>query len=392
MSRSTRLALVLLAWCTSAARARAQDSIFVTSRFSDEVLRYDAGGAFLGVFASGGGLDNPVGLTFGPDGDLYVASGDTDQVLRYDGTSGAFVSVFASGGGLVGTRQVNFGPDGHLYVASGATNRVLRYDGASGAFLGIAATGGGLSGPTSFTFGSDGLLYVGSVLNDRIKRFDPASGLFLDNFVTTGLDGPHDLAFGPDGKLYVTNAFSTRIQRYDGTSGAFLDTFVLDARLLNPLGLSWNEQGDLVVVNQGHDEVLRYDGVTGAFLGASVASGLGGLASPLFAAFEPRAGLRFHAPVPGVAGTLNFATLSGATPGGALRFGFDVAPRLRVARGCPALLRLIEALTPRTLVADESGRAFVRAHVALGMAGQRYLLRAVEARTCASTALLLAPF
>jgi glucose/arabinose dehydrogenase len=59
--------------------------LLVTSRNTDEVLRYDlATGAFLGVFAAGGGLDNPVGLTFGPDGHLYVASDVTDQVLRYD--------------------------------------------------------------------------------------------------------------------------------------------------------------------------------------------------------------------------------------------------------------------------------------------------------------------
>jgi hypothetical protein len=32
--------------------------------------------------------------------DLLVGSAATDQVLRYDGTTGAFVGVFASGGGL----------------------------------------------------------------------------------------------------------------------------------------------------------------------------------------------------------------------------------------------------------------------------------------------------
>ena len=57
-------------------------------------------GAFLGVFASGGGLDDPYGLAFGPGGDLFVASEITDQVLRYDGVTGAFKGVFASGGGL----------------------------------------------------------------------------------------------------------------------------------------------------------------------------------------------------------------------------------------------------------------------------------------------------
>ena len=31
---------------------------------------------------------------------LYVSSGHTDQVLRYDGTTGDFLGVFAQGGGL----------------------------------------------------------------------------------------------------------------------------------------------------------------------------------------------------------------------------------------------------------------------------------------------------
>jgi hypothetical protein len=32
--------------------------------------------------------------------DLLVSSRFTDQILRYDGTTGAFVGVFAQGGGL----------------------------------------------------------------------------------------------------------------------------------------------------------------------------------------------------------------------------------------------------------------------------------------------------
>ena len=51
-----------------------------------------------------GGLVRAQGLTFGPDGNLYVSSSVNDQVLRYDGSTGAFLDAFVSqgSGGLDG--------------------------------------------------------------------------------------------------------------------------------------------------------------------------------------------------------------------------------------------------------------------------------------------------
>ena len=76
--------------------------------------------------------------------DLFVGSGATNQILRYDGTTGAFLGVFASGGGLSLPDAHLFGPDGNLYVSSSHTDNVLRYSGTTGAFLGVFASGGGL--------------------------------------------------------------------------------------------------------------------------------------------------------------------------------------------------------------------------------------------------------
>ena len=84
------------------------------SSLASEVLRYDGTtGDFIDVFASGGGLDIPVHLTFGPDNNLYVTSLLTG-VLRYNGTTGDFIDVFPSGGGLFGSW-----PDFNGAVSSG---------------------------------------------------------------------------------------------------------------------------------------------------------------------------------------------------------------------------------------------------------------------------------
>ena len=121
----------------------------------NNVLRYKGTtGAFLGVFASGAGLDRPGGVVFGADGNLYVGNVEPDNVLRYNGTTGAFLGVFASGGGLNNPLGLVFGPDGNLYVASSSATNVLRYNGTTGAFLDAFASGGGLDQPAFLIFSS----------------------------------------------------------------------------------------------------------------------------------------------------------------------------------------------------------------------------------------------
>ena len=93
-----------------------------------------------------------------------------------------------------------FGPDGNLYVTSFGTNQVLRYNGTTGALLGtfVAAGSGGLSLPRGLTFGPDGNLYVGSFGSGDVLRYNGATGAFIDDFVPSGrggLGGPTFLAF-----------------------------------------------------------------------------------------------------------------------------------------------------------------------------------------------------
>ena len=111
-------------WALPSAQAKPFRALLVSSGDNDSVLLYDAkNGKFRDTFASGGGLDDPEGLAFGPDGHLYVTS-RSNAVLRYNGKKGAFIDIFASGGGLEDPAGLVFGPDGNLY-----RRRLLRVPG-----------------------------------------------------------------------------------------------------------------------------------------------------------------------------------------------------------------------------------------------------------------------
>ncbi|HHM21492.1 MAG TPA: hypothetical protein ENJ20_05660, partial [Bacteroidetes bacterium] len=75
------------------------------------IVKYSYNGTFLGQFSNGGSINSPVGLTFGPDNNLYVADRVDNKVYRFNGSSGNFMNIFAnSGNGLNGAYGALFLP------------------------------------------------------------------------------------------------------------------------------------------------------------------------------------------------------------------------------------------------------------------------------------------
>lgn len=253
------------------------------------------------------GLDQPYGLAYGPDGNLYVSMIGSGGVLRYDvagaplpapGKPGAeFVTPRA--GGLSGARELAFGPDGNLYVVSELTNSVLRFDGQTGEPLGelVAAGAGGISLPRGLLFHTDNgvdYLYVTSVGTttpsagqDSILRFyaatgepaglsgDPGDAVFVPSG-TPGLDNPSQIVFH-NGDFYVSSTAQTatansvlRFGRDGSSKGAFVTSG--NGGLWGPVDLEFHD-GYLFVTSWTNNKVLRYDGATGAFVNTVVVGG-----------------------------------------------------------------------------------------------------------------------
>ncbi len=250
-------------------------------------------GKSLGAFTTGGPLSGPVHVVFGPDGDLYVASINNGKVLRYDGRTGVFLDTFVDNiphgeafGFALGPLGLAFGPDGNLYVSNDFTNTVERYNGTTGASLGTFASAG-LEVPTGLVFGPDCNLYVSSFNTSTVERYNRTTGTAMGTFAAGGgLDGPEQLVFGPDGNLYVSSFNSNEVLRYNGKTGVFERTFVTaDSGGLNgPTGVTFGPDNNLYVSSNATNEVLRYNGRTGAFLSTFIAAS-GELEEPAFLTF-----------------------------------------------------------------------------------------------------------
>jgi hypothetical protein len=286
---------------------KVQAALLVSSGETGSILCYDEQtGDFIDTFVpfDSGGLKRPIGLTYGPDINLYVSNVDVnnpanDSILRYDGETGAFIDTFVlpGSGDLKRPADLIFGPDNNLYVSSLAGQGIRRYDGKTGVFIDVVydtdPSGGQNLNVSGMAFGPDNNLYFSTNFpSSGILRYNTNTGV-VDTFVPADIapEIPGGLAFGLDNNLYV-GEFSPNggISRYDGQTGALIDTFVPagSGGLNTPsLGVTFGPDNNLYVSSYGNSSVLRYNGQTGAFINTFVFTGSGGLNGPESLTFSP---------------------------------------------------------------------------------------------------------
>ena len=380
---------------------RAPDEIWIASWSSSDVVRCNlTTGQCEDVVTDGlGGLSLAHHFSFGPAGDLYVASWGTSSVLRYDGGTYAFKSTFVppGTGGLQNTHTAVWGQDGNLYCAGEFTDGVVRFA-PDGSLIDqfITPGSGGLDGPEFLRYGPDGLMYVADHQGSSVRRYDPETGAFIDVFVQSGAGGlnrAHFLTWGPDKNLYVTSSNSNEVLRFDGKTGAFIDTFVPagSGGLSFPAGLTFSPDGSvLYVASFNNSRILRYDGTTGAFLGIAFLGVSGGFQGPLFISYVPEPELNLQAPLPGLAGTTNALGAFRATPGELVAFYFaPAAGDFTPIAGCTQFLNLVPPfLLAGAKTADASGHVEVNTIVPASLSGQPLFFQAIELDNCRPSNLL----
>ncbi len=381
--------------------------LLVSAFFSDNLVAFDEwSGELIGEYTGAGSdLDGTLGVVLGPDSLLYVASEESNMVLRYDPVTRAFVDRFVwddpttpnedETGGLAGPSSVVFDAAGNLFVGSFDNDSIYKYDGITGAFDRIFVTeaSGGLDGPDAgMTVGPDGHLYVPGYYSNSITYYDGSTGESLGDFVPKGSNGmsrPRHLIFR-EGFLYAACEGSHNVMRFDGASGEYIDDFVTprSSGLSSPSGMGWGPDGHFYICSGNQNNVRRYDGETGEYIDLFVPNGAGGLSSATFVYFVPTNELLVSQPFPGIAGRSNIVRIANATPSKkvALVYGFKVGET--AIPNCPGLVVDMKGARLAAMQkADSDGRVDFDASVPMVLRGKDILLQVIEPHSCRKSGL-----
>jgi hypothetical protein len=193
--------------------------LYVSSTATNQILRYDAHtGAFVDVYATLTTTGGVTGIVVGPDGAIYASTRFNNSIVRIT-NGGSTIETFIQpgAGGLNRTGGIIFGPNGNAYVGSENTNNILLFDGQTGDFIRefVPSGSGGLRRPSGLLFGPFGDLYVDSADTNSILHYDGQTGAFIN---VVAFQHDNQVISGPRGFLFTETDSAT----FDYTGQRFL--------------------------------------------------------------------------------------------------------------------------------------------------------------------------
>ena len=249
------------------------DSFFVIDRLA-RIQHLDAEGQPLGEWRMPDWkVGKPVGLSVGPDGNVYVPDTHYHRVIVYT-PGGQEVRKFGERGTgpgqFIWPTDVAFDAAGDVYVSEYGDNdrvQVFAPDGAFKRAFGSFGTGDGqLIRPQSMVIDGD-LVYVADSCNHRIAVFR-TDGTFVRNMggVGSGLGQfrfPYGLDADGNGRLVVCEFGNNRVQLVDRQTGQGLALWGATGRAPGQFAYPWavalDRAGRVVAVDSGNNRLQVFE-------------------------------------------------------------------------------------------------------------------------------------
>ena len=213
-------------------------------------------------------INNPYGLTFGPDGALYICEIGNHVVRRLDLNTHELTVIAGSGekgysgdGGPATKAQMNepyaarFDSLGNLYIADMQNGAVRRVDARTHNITTVAK---GFKQPHCLAFTTREMLLVCDIGNKRIQQVDPESGV-VTTFMNRTFDGPRAIVFDPGAQMYLALR--------DGNSiGKVNETYTPIATVKSPKDISYAKDYSMFVADSENHRILNVNMISGTII------------------------------------------------------------------------------------------------------------------------------
>jgi sugar lactone lactonase YvrE len=213
-------------------------------------------------------INNPYGMTFGPDGALYFCEVGNHVVRRLDLKTHQMTVIAGTGekgysgdGGPATKAQLNepyaarFDSLGNLYIADMQNNAVRRVDVHNHNISTIAKD---FKQPHCLAFTVDENLLVCDIGNKRIRQIDLETGA-ESTFMNQTFPGPRAIVFDPGGQMYLALR--------DGNSvGRVNDSYVPFATVTSPKDISYSKDYSMFVADSENHRILNINMVSGTIV------------------------------------------------------------------------------------------------------------------------------
>jgi DNA-binding beta-propeller fold protein YncE len=245
-------------------------TIYVVDK-TGRIQQFTPGGKFINMFKmpqteSG----KPTGISFGPDGNLYVADTHYHRVMVFS-PKGEIIRQWGKfgqeNGSFIFPTDVAFSGDGRIFVSEyGGNDRISVFDEQGDfkyAFGSEGTQNGQFERPSALCVDkSRNRLYVADACNHRIAVYD-FNGVLKGYLGKPGvgigeLRYPYDLAILDDGTLVVCEYGNNRIQLFN-PAGQSLGVYGKAGRqpgqLAYPWGAAVDKKGNVFVVDAGNNRI-----------------------------------------------------------------------------------------------------------------------------------------